>query len=200
MMSRLLLASVSIALMFITLAPATAGAAGPAGTEAPFRKLEIESAQFTHEQVGILHLELEKVANFLGLYVYKTFAKEILEGKTESRLRARRYLSLALQIDPDNLVALRINQMLAGGVAEQLEADLPQSPKLFAGSAVRLIKLLKGRPEPNAARLAGFLALVAADLDPMNEDAVYDAELFANKVGDLSAAWKILALGHPPAR
>ncbi len=171
-----------------------------ARAEAPFRKLEIESAQFTHEQVGVLHLEMEKVANFLGLYVYKTFAKEILEGKAESRLRARRYLSLALQVDPDNLIAKRINEMLAGGVADHLEADLPQSPKMFGESLVRLIKLLQARSEPNAARLAGFLALVAADLDPANEEAVYVAEIFAKNTGDLSAAWKVLALGHAPPK
>jgi hypothetical protein len=190
-MRRLLVISLSVA----SLVAPMAGRA-----EAPFRKLEIESAQFTHEQVGVLHLELEKVANFLGLYVYKTYAKEILEGKAESRLRARRYLSLALQVDPDNLIATRINAMLAGGVAENLEADLPQSPKLFGESAVRLIKLLQARPEPNAVRLAGFLALVAADLDPTNEDAIFAAEIFTNQVGDLSAAWKALALGHAPPR
>jgi hypothetical protein len=88
--------------------------------------------------------------------------------------------------------------MLAGGVAEELETDLPQMPKLFVEGAVRLIKLLQARTEPNAARLAGFLALVAADLDPKNEDAIYAAEMFTRQVGDLSAAWKALALGNGP--
>lgn len=168
--------------------------------EPRFRKLEIESAQFTHDQVGVLQLELEKVANFLSIYVYQTYAKEIAEGKAESRLIARRWLSLAFQVDPHNLAAQRINEMLAGGVTERLETDLPQTPKLFVESVVRLIKLLQARSEPNAGKLAGFLALVAADLDPHNEDAVYEAEIFAQKIEDISAAWKALALGNAPPK
>ncbi len=172
---------------------------GVAG-EPRFRKLEIESAQFTHEQVGLLQLELEKVANFLSIYVYQTYAREIAEGKAESRLRARRWLSLAMHVDPHNLAAQRINEMLAAGVAESLESDLPQTPKLFVGELLRLIKLLQARAESNAGRLAGFLALVAADLDPLNEDAVYAAEIFAQKERDISAAWKALALGAGPPK
>jgi hypothetical protein len=168
--------------------------------EPRFRKLEIESPRFTQDQVGVLHLELEKVANFLSIYVYQTYAKEIAEGRAESRLRARRWLSLALHVDPHNVAAQRINEMLAAGVAEPLESDLPQMPKLFVGEVLRLIKLLQVRSEANAGRLAGFLALVAADLDPQNEDAVYAAEIFIQKERDVSAAWKALALGSAPAK
>ncbi len=169
----------------------------PVAAEAPrFQRLEIAQPQFTPALVGLLQLELEKVANFLGLYVYQQLAPEIRAGKAESRLRARRYLSLALHVDPQNLIAKRINAMLGEGSTEVLETALPQSPQLFAEGAVRLIKLLGARSEPNAARLAGFLALVAADLDPQQEEAIYAAEIFTRKVADISAAWKALALGE----
>ena len=164
-----------------------------------WRKLEIETAIFTEDKVGVFHLELEKVANYLGLYTYKTLAAEIKAGNAESRLRARRYLSLAFQMDPQNIIAKRINEMLANGSTEELETPLPQEPEEFVQGTVRLIKRLQERTEPDALRLAGFLALVAADLDPKNEDAVYVAEIFARKLGDVSPAWKELALGKSPA-
>lgn len=160
-----------------------------------FTKLEISDSRFTAEKVGLLPLELEKAANFLALFSYQTHAVEIKKGNQESRRTARRYLSLALQMDPRNLIASRINQMLADGTDAPIEADLPQQPKAFAGSAVRLARQLQARKESNSTELAGFLCLVAADLDPANEDAVYAAEIFERKVGDLSAAWKTLALG-----
>jgi hypothetical protein len=163
--------------------------------ERTYRKLEIENAQFTQDHVGVLQLELEKVANYLAVYSYRTFAKEIREGKAESRLRARRYISLALHMDTGNVTAKRINEMLANGTEEELEGPLSQTPKVFVAALVRLIKRLQERTEPAAGRLGGFLALVAAELDPTNEDAIYAAELFERALGDVTAAWKVLALG-----
>jgi hypothetical protein len=164
--------------------------------EITFKKLVIEKPLFTSDQVGVLHLELEKVANFLSVYAYKTRATEIAQGDAKSRLQARRWLSLALQVDPDNLNAKRINEMLSRGSTSQLESDLPQPPSMFAENAVRLIHVLQARPEPAAARLAGFLALVAAEIYPQNEEAIHSAEIFASKLPDVSAAWKALAFGE----
>ena len=163
-----------------------------------FQRLEIENPQFTHQEVGIFELELEKAANFLAIYVYKNFAQPIKAGDNAKRLQARRFLSLALHMDPQNITARRINEMLAEGNAEDLEIPLPQKPKDFVEFLGRLIEQLKTRPEAPAKKLAGYLSLVAADLDPANEDAVYAAELFLQKSGDQASIWKELVVGKAP--
>ena len=178
----------------IVLAMAGKGLAAPAA----FQKLEIENPQFTHKDVGIFELELEKAANFLALYVYKNFAQAIKAGDDAGRVQARRYLSLALHMDPQNVTARRINEMLTEGNAEEIETPLPQKPKDFVEFLGRLIEQLKARPESPAKKLAGYLSLVAADLDPTNEDIVYAAELFLQKSGDHSSIWKELAVGKAP--
>lgn len=182
-------------LIFLTTAiMAWSGLAAPA----TFQKLEIENPQFTHKAVGIFELELEKASNFLALYVYKNFAQATKSGDNTGRIQARRYLSLALHMDPQNVTARRINEMLAEGNTDELETPLPQKPKDFVEFLGRLIEQLKARPESPAKKLAGFLSLVAADLDPENEDAIYAAELFLQKSGDQSSIWKELAVGKAP--
>ena len=178
----------------IAAAMAASGLAAPAA----FQKLEIENPQFTSKDVGIFELELEKAANFLALYVYKNFAQSIKAGDNTGRIQARRYLSLALHMDPQNVTAKRINEMLAEGNANELETPLPQKPKDFVEFLGRLIEQLKTRPETPAKKLAGYLSLVAADLDPANEDAVYAAELFLQKSGDQASIWKELVVGKAP--
>ncbi len=179
---------------FFAASVAGSGLAAPAA----FQKLEIENPQFTHQEVGIFELELEKAANFLAIYVYKNFAQPIKAGDNTRRLQARRYLSLALHMDPQNVTARRINEMLAEGNTEDLETPLPQKPKDFVEFLGRLIEQLKTRPEAPAKKLAGYLSLVAADLDPANEDAVYAAELFLQKSGDQASIWKELVVGKAP--
>ena len=188
------LSSVRLLAWLIAAALAGSGMAAPTA----FQKLEIEHPQFTHKEVGIFELELEKSANFLALFVYKNYAQAIKAGDNTGRLQARRYLSLALHMDPQNVTARRINEMLAEGNADDLETPLPQKPKDFVKFLERLIEQLKTRPETPAKKLAGYLSLVAADLDPANEDAIHAAELFLLKSGDQSSLWKELTVGKAP--
>lgn len=170
-----------------------------AAQETTFRKLEIEAPQFTAEKVGVLHLELEKVANLLVLFAYHEYAGKIREGDAQSRLLARRMLSLALHMDPGNVTVKRIHEMLVAQRTEKIEGVVVEGGTL-ALSASRLCNRLLMRSEPDAHRLAGFLGQIAADLDPQNEDAVYAAELFISKTPDLILAWKELAMGKIPAQ
>jgi hypothetical protein len=186
-------------LRLILLGALLSTSAGLRAEETRYRKLTVEAAEFTEAKVGIFHLELERTASYLALYAYREFAVKTAEGNAEARLQARRFVSLALHMDPEGIVPKRINEMLAAGAKTTLESPLPQEPKHFVAGLVRLLKQLQARTEPAAASLAGFLSLVAADMDATNEEAVYAAEVFAKKTGDLSNAWKKLAYGRTAA-
>lgn len=167
--------------------------------ETTFRKIEIEAPQFTAEKVGVLQLELEKMANLLALFAYHEYAGKISQGDAQSRLQARRFLSLAMHMDPGNATVNRIHEMLVARRTDKIEGVVVEGAAL-ALSASRLCNRLLMRSEPDAHRLAGFLGQIAADLDPKNEDAVYAAELFISKTPDLILAWKELAMGKIPTQ
>ncbi len=162
----------------------------------PFRRLEIESPRFTADQVGLIQLECEKVATFLSVYAYRNFREGIQAGAAPARIQARRFLALALHLDPHNIAAGKINDALADGKQWPEEIALPQDPKLFAESAWSLIRRLRASTQQAAKDLAGFLSLVAADVDPTNEDVVHAAEVFLREDAESSRAWKNLASGR----
>jgi hypothetical protein len=160
-----------------------------------FRPVNIEAGRFTHDRVGLLHLECEKNATFLAVWVWKNLKDGIRESRADARVKARRYLALALHMDPNNSAALRINELLAGNKDLEEDLTLPQEPKLFVESIVSMAKRLTESGKPEEKMLAGFLCLVGAEIDPANEDVVYTAELFARDHESLAQEWKALAFG-----
>lgn len=165
-----------------------------------FRPVEISEAWFTQEKVGVIQVELEKAATYLAIFSHRSFTPAIRRGDIEARLFARRFLSLALHMDPNNAAAQKINRWLAEDIEVKEDIPLPQSEKLFVEFVGRLNKQLAARKEPAARRLRGFLGLVAAEIDPTNEDAIYEAELFQREEKDLTQAWKDLAQGRKSAK
>ncbi|MBP7951101.1 MAG: hypothetical protein KA004_15725 [Verrucomicrobiales bacterium] len=183
------------AMLLLGALPVLADKNAPAPPPA-FRPVEVTDAWFTQEKVGIFQVELEKTATYLAIFVHRNFTPAVRKGNTEARLYARRYLSLALHVDPHNAAAQKVNRWLAEGTEVAEDIPLPQDEKHFVEAVVRLNRQLAARPEPAAKRLRGFLSLVAADLDPKNEEAVYEAELFRREEKNLMQAWKDLAQGR----
>ena len=190
-----MLRGISLLLTLLGLAT-TVTADDPAPAAKKFRPVVIDEPSLPHDQVGLIQLECEKIATYLSIYAYQNYREGIKQHSLEARIRARRCLSLALNVDPHNIAAERINTLLAEGREWPEEILLPQEPKLFVEFAAALARRLNAAGKPESKRLAGFLSLIAADMDPTNEDAVYAAEIFTRNTEDLSQAWKDLAVGR----
>jgi hypothetical protein len=167
----------------------------PAGT---LKILHIENPRFTPAKIASLHeVEAEKIANFLAVYAWREWSEQVRSGSAAARIATRRHLSLAYHLCPANVAARRINELLSSGNELSDALPLPTEPKLFIESTVEIIQRLKASGQPEEKALAGYLSLVAAEIDPSNEEVIYHAEVFARQIGDISQAWKELATNRP---
>lgn len=101
---------------------------------------------------------------------------------------ARRWIALALHLSPRNRTAVVTNAQLGRGVMpESKPADYSRS--VFARLLLTRGKLLKAQAS-EADQLVGssFVAL-AAELDPKNEDAIYESEI--QKLDDDEVDWTL---------
>ena len=88
----------------------------------------------------------------------------------------RRLIALALNLSPRNRTAVVANHQLGKGVLpEKKEADYSRT--VFARLLLTRGQLLKKQKTGSNYLVGRFFVELAAELDPRNEDAIYDAEL-----------------------
>ena len=149
--------------------------------------LEIKVSQFSQEIV-MLDSERDEYATNLAAYA----ANEISQNGASmtSVNHGRKVLALAMQLSPRNRQALVTQFQLSKGIVpEKTEGDY--SPQVFARLLFTRGQLLLQQKQAENTLLAHYLIQLAAEIDPRNDDAVYESELIRLDSG--GPDWKKLS-------
>jgi hypothetical protein len=198
----------SILLALLTLHTTAPPAAGTSPVPRPaspapareWRKLEIAEGRFTAAKLGLLEAETDAIATFLAIYAYRQFAEGVWQGDLSSHVMARRFLSLALHLSPQNTESKTINTWLFLKTRQAQPIALPSTVELFTETTNALVERLAAQPEQAEAvqEAIGYLSLATVELTPENEAAMVRAEKFLRKFPHEGAAWKELHQSKTP--
>jgi hypothetical protein len=146
----------------------------------------VEVIAFDYKELALMEVERDKLAtNIAGLVV-----NELSKRKTGRQMaNARRLIGLALHLSPKNRTALVANFQMKRDVAPK-KVEVDYRPEVLSTLlSERAISLRKKGGADNV-KLAGFLLFAAVEADTLNENAVYEYELYRLDVGELN--WDII--------
>lgn len=144
----------------------------------------VEVIAFDYEKLALMEVEREKMATNLAAFVINSLEKNPPVRQIEN---ARKLIGLALQLHPKNRTALVANFQLNRDISpKKVEADY--KPEVFSTLLMERAKTLRLKGDPENTKLAGYLFFAAVEMDPENEAAVYEYELYRIEVGELN--WK----------
>jgi hypothetical protein len=166
--------------------------AEPAARE--WARIEVSKPKFTAEHLGLLEAEVAPFATFLAIHAYNTHAGKIWSGDASAILAARRQLSLALNLCPNNTEAKAINTWLFLKTKQSEPLTQAITPAMFADGLARTITRLRQSPNmtDNIRKAIGYLALTGVDFAPENDQLIYEAEIFLRTFPSESDAWREL--------
>lgn len=126
------------------------------------------------QDLGMLDSERDEYATNLASYA----AKHVVDAKaaSDSLGSARRILALALHLSPRNKRAVVVCFQLSKGILPEV-TEGNYSPQVFARLLLTRGQLLDKQGGDENKRLARLFIVIAAELDPKNEDAVYASEV-----------------------
>lgn len=145
---------------------------------------KITQSMFTRD-IGMLDTERDDYATNLAIYAANQIAAQ--KANSSSLADARRVLGLALHLSPRNKRAVVLNFQLAKGMIPETTQGNYSSPVLARLLLTRGQLLNKQGGEENK-KLARYFIQMAADMDPKNDDAVYNAEVLRLDQGDIDWA------------
>ena len=143
-----------------------------------YRDAKPERAVFDNGELGLMAIEQEKLATELAAYVCNELGRgDPSGGDVSERMSvANRMLGVALQLHPRNRTALIANFKLMRGLETEY-ASSDYEPDVLAEYLYTRSKLLVEQGGEANDRLASYLLSFAVEIDPTNEDAIYDLEL-----------------------
>jgi len=151
----------------------------------------VDKPVFDVKKLGILEMERKKFATNIAGYVVNEVKATENSHKAEI---ARKFLGLALQLDGRNRTALVANAQFKRGVEPKkmkLDYETPAFAKLLIAQSKSLVK----QGGDDNVYLSGLLLEAAVEMDPKNEDAVYELELYKLDVGEID--WEPITDGKP---
>ena len=144
-----------------------------------YRDAKPDRPVFDDDELGLMIIEREKLATELAAYVCNDLGRGGAmegEGASEGTSLANRMLGVALQLHPRNRTALIANFRLTRGVPTDFAAS-DYEPKVLADYLYTRSKLLMEQGGDTNDNLAAYLLAFAVEIDPTNEDAIYDLEV-----------------------
>ncbi len=136
---------------------------------------------FAGEGIELLEVDRDKLASNIAAFV----VNHIKPGDNARQMEnARRFIGLALHLNPRNRVAVVANFQFKRGVApkkiepEYSAATLAEVLQSRAGSLVR-------RGGDLNLMLAGYMLAASVEIDPRNETAVYELEMYRKDVAEI---------------
>lgn len=161
-----------IAALFATICVSGAG---------EYRDAKTSEAVFNHDALGLMGIERENLATELAAYVSNEFAADPEKGKEAKEESARlefasRMLGVALRLHASNRAVIVANYKLAHGMkTTPVKADY--EPSVLAEYLYTRSKLLIEQGGEQNGLLAGYLLAFSVEIDPTNDDAIYDLEV-----------------------
>ncbi len=155
-----------------------------------WRPLRIAKSHFPRS-IAMMDAERDDYAGNLAGVAIKHLRER--KGDKNSRELAVRMMSVALHLSPRNKKAVVINAQLGRGMVPK-PPEVDYSPKTLSRLLMNRAKLLEKQEGKENIELAGFLFNLASELDPENEDAIYNSELFRINHGKVD--WSKLLLNR----
>ena len=131
------------------------------------------------EKIDLMEVERQKFATNLAGYV----VNEVKVQENAHRAEwARKLLGLALQLDRRNRAALVANHQFTKGV-EPKKVQTDYKPGSLSKLLIAKSQALAKSAGDENVYLSGLLLAAAVEMDPENEDAVFQLELYKLDVG-----------------
>lgn len=166
----------------------------PAETEVPrpnYTSPRPNLAWLSHDDLTMLALERERLANYLAAYVLRTVARS---HQTDRELWSQRLLGLALALHPQNPRARAADTSLARG-AKAPPIDAEHEPDVLSRWFFQRASTLQNGTKTDQL-LAPYFVAAAAHMDPHYDEAVVALEKRRLHEGALD--WKPIC-GEPEA-
>lgn len=165
-------------------------ACGGGRAAAQYAPPKFDQPAIDHQRVDLMEDERARYATNLAGFV----ANELRVTNAYRAEWARKLLGLALHLDQRNRAALVANHQLARGISpKKVAADY--APDVFARLLVEKSKSMRARGGDENVFVAGLLLAAAVEMDPANEDAVYELEIYKLDVGAVD--WAPITDGRP---
>lgn len=156
-----------------------------------YKPPKVDTPAFDVKKLGLMEVERQKFATSLAGFVVNEVKVTTNAHKAET---ARKLVGLALHLDKRNRTALVANHQFTRGIApKKVATDYKKEAlsKLFIAQSKSLAKL----GGADNVYLSGLLLAAAVEMDPENEDAVYELELHKLDVGEID--WEPITEGKP---
>jgi hypothetical protein len=148
--------------------------------EAPARKTfvrpRVPEALFTPEKIALLQPECERIAVYLARRAAEKYTEGVLRGDAAAMTGGRLLLTVSLHLQPLNGSAVLCASRWMDGKAPSLPPP-SEDPRGFSNFLLSAARRQAGNAGPAREALGRILTFLAADLDPANEDAIYECEI-----------------------
>ena len=141
----------------------------------------VTKALFAGEEIAILAVDRDKLATNIAAFVVNSIKPD---GKAEALDTAKRLIGLALHLNPRNRIAVVANFQFKKGLAPK-KVDPDYSPVTLAEVLQNRAVLLARRGGDLNLMLAGYMLAAAVDIDPRNESAIYELEMYRKAVAEI---------------
>jgi len=156
-----------------------------------YKPPRVDNPAFDVKKVGLMEVERQKFATNLAGYVVNEVKVAENAHKAET---ARKLIGLALHLDSRNRNALVANYQFNRGV-EPKKVATDYQPDALSKLLIAQSKALGKLGGDDNVYLSGLLLAAAVEMDPKNEDAVYELELYKLDVGEID--WEPVTDGKP---
>lgn len=158
------------------------GAGSPSPTPAPqetrYEEPKAGAKPFDPEKIGLSAEQRTEIATQLAQVIRLVASK----SPAPPYELATKTLGVALCLDPDNRAAVISNlQFVKNTRFENLPAE--PSTATVAQSLFKTAQSLREQADPEAKKFRGYLLDLAHEIEPSNEDLIYEQEMFRRKEG-----------------
>lgn len=141
----------------------------------------VTKALFTGDKIAILAVDRDKLATNIAAFVVNSIKPG---GKASELDVATRLIGLALHLNPRNRMAVVANFQFKKGLSPK-KVEPEYSPVTLAELMQRKAELIHKRGGDLNAMLAGYMLAAAVDIDPRNETAIYQLEMYRKAVAEI---------------
>ena len=141
----------------------------------------VTKALFAGDEVAILAVDRDKLATNIAAFVVNSIKPD---GKADELDVATRLIGLALHLNPRNRMAVVANFQFKKGLSPK-KVEPEYSPVTLAELLQRKAELIHKRGGDLNEMLAGYMLAAAVDIDPRNETAIYQLEMYRKAVAEI---------------
>ena len=153
----------------------------PANAQSGYVEPVVSKPLFAGDEIELLEVDRDKLASSIAAFVVNGIKPDDNARQLEN---ARKFIGLALHLNPRNRTAVVANYQFKRGVAPK-KIDPEYSPATLAEVLQSRAGTLVRRGGDLNLMLAGYMLAAAVEIDPSNETAVYELEMYRKDVAEV---------------